>query len=219
MQEVPHRWRNPLVATAAVSAAAFVALALAVAGGPLPIDRSAAASLPALHAGLTGAAIDAVNLLGGALVWDSLVALLAIALWLRGKRAAAVFLVLGVLGAEAGASVAKLVVGRDRPAGVSVMDLIRQATYPSGHVTRSVVTAGLLVAIGWRDSRRRAIGIALAVVFVTWMGIARIAVGEHWLTDVLGAVLFGISVLAVLGLVVEFVAPRLGALARPPRGP
>ena len=79
------RWRAALIATGVASGVAFVALALAVAGGPLPIDLTVAEWLRPLRLGFTGAVIDAFNLLGQALVWDALVVVVAIALGLRGR--------------------------------------------------------------------------------------------------------------------------------------
>ena len=75
------RW---LAANAIVAAALFVGLALAIASGPLPIDVSVASALAPLRSGPTGVVLDAFNVAGQALVWDPLVALLALALWVRG---------------------------------------------------------------------------------------------------------------------------------------
>jgi len=124
--------------------------------------------------------IDAFNLLGQALVWDALVVVVAIALWLRGRRFEAVVLVVGVIGAEAGASAAKIIVGRTRPPGIAVADVITQASLPGGHATRAVVTPGLLTAMAWRRPRWRGPAPSHALAFIVLMGIARIAVGEHW---------------------------------------
>jgi undecaprenyl-diphosphatase len=211
---VSRRWRNVLWATAAVALAAFGVLGWAAASGPLPIDRSVASALLPLHAGAVGSAIDVIDVLGSALVWDAIVALVGVALWLRGLRLAAAVLVLGLLGGEAAGSIAKLVVGRGRPAGVEVTELITQAGYPSGHVLRCVVPSGLGVALGWPHVGQRAgrqagiAAIAAAVIAVVMMGVARVASGEHWFTDVVGAVLLGIAVLAIIGVVVGAVTRR-----------
>jgi undecaprenyl-diphosphatase len=198
-----------LVLIAAGSAAAFILLALAVAAAPLDIDLTVAQWLRPLRSGLTGVVVDALNLLGQALVWDGLLLVLAIVLWLRGLSFEAVVLLAGVIGTEAAASVAKIVVGRVRPPGIEVADLITQASYPSGHVTRAVVTAGLLAAIAWRRPEWRVPAVVAAVALVVLMGISRIVVGEHWFTDVVGAMLFGIFALALIGIVVDAVRPWL----------
>jgi undecaprenyl-diphosphatase len=204
--------REWLGGLAIVSGLAFLALALVVAGGPLPIDLAAADALRPLQAGLAGQIIDSVNVLGQPATWDSLVVLTGIALWLSGRRLEAVVLVGGVIAADLGATAVKLVVGRHRPPGIVVADVITQASYPSGHMTRAVVTGGLLAATvrspGWRATAAIA-----AVAFATLMGIARVAVGEHWLTDVVGAALYGLAAVAAIVLVGGLIAGRSRARA------
>ena len=212
-------WRAVLLATAVASGIAFVLLALGVAGGPLGMDLTLNDGLRPLRFGLTGTVIDAVNLLGEPLVWDLLVLVVALVLWLRGRRFEAVVLVVGVIGAEAGASVAKIVIGRVRPPGIVVSDLITQASFPSGHVTRAVVTCGLLAAMAWNRPRWRLAVVAAALAFIVVMGVARIAVGEHWFTDVVGAAFYGLFALALIGLVAGALRPELeGRLGRPRSG-
>jgi undecaprenyl-diphosphatase len=219
MQLPDTSWRAVLIATAAASATAFVALALAVAGGPLAIDVTLNESMRPLSSGVMGIAIDAINFLGQALLWDPLVLIVAVGLWLRGLRFEAVVLVVGVIGAEAGASVAKIIVGRVRPPGTAVVDLITQASFPSGHVTRAVVTSGMLAAMAWRRPRWRAVAVAVALTFIALMGLARVAVGEHWFTDVVGACIYGLFALAVIGLIAGAVHPAFERrLGRPPSG-
>ncbi|HEY2887278.1 MAG TPA: phosphatase PAP2 family protein, partial [Candidatus Limnocylindrales bacterium] len=99
------------------------------------------------------------------------------ALWIGG----------GVLVAEALATAIKLVVDRPRPPGIAVVDLVTQASFPSGHVTR-VVVSGALVALALAGGRRATVAAAGSVVVLgVLMGIARIVAGEHWPTDVAGA--------------------------------
>jgi membrane-associated phospholipid phosphatase len=214
------RRRVALVATAGVFGLAFLALALVVGGGPLPIDLTVAVALQPLRFGVIGSLVAAVNLLGQPFVWDALVAVIAIALWLRGRRFEAILLVVGVVGVEAGASLAKIVVGRVRPPGIAVGDLITQASFPSGHMVRTVVTTGLLAAMAWPRRRWRRAAAVAAVAFSVVMGIARIAVGEHWFTDIVGAALFGSWALAVLGIIAMIARPaferRFGARGRAP---
>jgi undecaprenyl-diphosphatase len=190
-----------LAGLAVVSAIGFVLLALAVTAGPLAIDTTVADWLRPARLGLTGVVVDALNLLGQALLWDALVLAVSGLLWWRGMRFAAVLLLAGVITAEASASVTKVVIGRERPPGVEVVDLITQASFPSGHMTRAVVTGGLLAAIAWPNRRWRLPAAAGAAVFAGLMGAARIAVGEHWFTDVVGAALFGLMALAIIGLI------------------
>lgn len=74
-------------------------------------------------------------------------------------------------------------------------------SYPSGHVTRVLVTLGVL-ALYATPRRWRAVASALVAMSVSLMALARIAVLEHWLTDTLGGLLLGAAWLALLGVVV-----------------
>jgi membrane-associated phospholipid phosphatase len=77
-----------------------------------------------------------------------------------------------------------------------VIDLVSQASFPSGHVTRVVVT-GALVALLWRTGRRNwIVATVLVVVLGIAIGLARILAGEHWPTDVAGGYLLAGSVIA-----------------------
>ena len=184
------------ILVAGIAALGLAALAIAVRGGPLPLDLAIRSTLG------VGAPVPpllvAMNAIGGAIVWDVGVAVIAIGLWVVHARAAAASLALGVLGSEALATAIKLVVDRPRPAGVAVEDLVTQASFPSGHVTRAVVTFGLLVLV-WPGGPRSRFAIAgLGVVVAILMGLARIESGEHWPTDVLGGYLLTMAVLAVM---------------------
>lgn len=204
----------PLVALAALAGLAFAVLAIVVAGGPLAVDLSVADALRPFSDGVTGILVRLLNLLGQAPAWDSLLVILAAALWMRGHRVEAVVLVAGVLAAEAGATVAKVVVNRQRPPGVAVQDLLTQASYPSGHVTRAVVTTGLLARFAWRWTRHGVAAVVAALALSAAMGASRVAAGEHWFTDVAGAALYGLFALAVIWLIADRLGPRLARTLR-----
>jgi membrane-associated phospholipid phosphatase len=179
---------------AVLCAIALVVLASMVGSGPLPID---VAIRDALHVGgPVPLPLDVLNVIGGALVWDPLVAVIVVALWLGSRRAEAIWIGAGVLVAETLATATKLIVDRPRPPGIAVIDLVTQASFPSGHVTRVVVT-GALVALLWRTGRRNwIVATVLVVVLGIAIGLARILAGEHWPTDVAGGYLLAGSVIA-----------------------
>ncbi|MFE7168182.1 phosphatase PAP2 family protein [Streptomyces sp. NPDC057616] len=89
-------------------------------------------------------------------------------------------------------------VHRHRPAGVDWAAHASGWSFPSGHTTTSAITAGLLIAaVSLRAPRgtpllRIAIGCWAAAV-----GLSRVYLGVHWLTDVLGGWLLATGWLAV----------------------
>ena len=106
----------------------------------------------------------------------------------------------------------KDLVGRPRPplATMDIPGAETTASFPSGH---TMGTATLLLVIGYlawsRDADRRnlVVGGAVAVVGTLAVGLSRLYLGYHFLTDVLAAVALAV---AVLGFVV--VADRLRGL-------
>lgn len=208
------RWSPAAAAASVLLAVAFVVLGvMVVGGGPLPVDT---AIREALGVGRPVPAIlQVLNDVGGAISWDIGVAIVAAILLLKGRRRESVWLAGCVFLGETLATGAKLIVDRQRPPGIFVEDLVTQASYPSGHVTRTVISAALLVVLLARAPWTRIGGLFAAVIPSVLMGLARIAVGEHWPTDVLGGYLLGgVAVAAVIALPPRLTASRPGR--RPP---
>lgn len=183
-----------LALVAVLCAIGLVLLALTVGHGPLPVDLSVR---EALHVGgPVPPVLDILNIVGGGLVWDAGVAVLVGALFLAHHRLDAAWLAGGVLVGETLATVVKLIVDRPRPPGIAVTDLVTQASFPSGHVTRTAVTLALVVLLVPGGRPIRILAAAGALVVVVLMGLARIVVGEHWPTDVVGGYLLAGFVVA-----------------------
>lgn len=69
-------------------------------------------------------------------------------------------------------------------------------SYPSGHMTRTIFIITvfiLLVIFSTRNIRARFVAFCGLSVLAVLMGITRIYLGEHWLSDVLGGGLLGLS--------------------------
>ena len=96
----------------------------------------------------------------------------------------------------------KALVGRSRPAlSDAVPPYEYSASFPSGHSLNSMVVAGTvayLLSIYLDSKRTQAITVLAAAAFIVAMGLSRVYLGHHWLTDVLVAWTLGLAWLAIL---------------------
>ena len=190
----------------------FVALSLLVAGGALrSLDLAVAYGLAADWIPSLQPFFQGIALLGGTEA-TSLVALgIFVFLWRRGYRqgAFAVAAFLGALLVEV--AYKKLLshpgppIALHHPDGPSLTELVEgslqlRASFPSGHMMRTVIAYGLLAFIVQRlaapgASRRLALPLALALIVI--MAFDRVYLEVHWASDVLGGLVLGSLALAV----------------------
>ncbi|WP_354593882.1 phosphatase PAP2 family protein [Frigoribacterium sp. PvP054] len=124
-----------------------------------------------------------------------------------------------VLGLSAGAGsllmtqAGKELFGRDRPPmSDAVPPYETSASFPSGHTLNATVVVGIVAyLLVLRQTRRsmRALTITAAAVFALTIGLSRVYLGHHWLTDVVGAWLLALAWLAEL-VVAHRIWLRLG---------
>lgn len=114
----------------------------------------------------------------------------------------------------------KALVGRSRPAlSDAVPPYEYSASFPSGHSLNSMVVTGTVAYLLflYLDSRwARIITVVLAAGFIAAVGLSRVYLGHHWLTDVLVAWFLGLAWLAILITVHQLLhARRLRNLPAP----
>jgi membrane-associated phospholipid phosphatase len=135
------------------------------------------------------------------------------AIWLLGgtywkERAVALFISIGVVAVIVQAI--KWLVRRRRPAGEwgAIYRRTDPHSFPSGHAARMAMLTVLCIALGpaW-----------LAVLLILWaplVAVARVAMGVHYLSDVVAGSLLGLVIGLVLVPAVPLAAAFSGLLAR-----
>jgi undecaprenyl-diphosphatase len=182
----------------------FLLIGFAAHAWLIVIDEQLAVTIRSTNAGLFGAVARLMKRLGSLPVWDTLVLIAAAVLWTRKRRLEAKLLV-AALSVEAATILVKVVGNSPADIGSEFGDFLESAGdahFPSGHVARTAVTLGVLVALfAWRKHRWRLSAVLAASGFVLLMGIARVASGAHRPSDVLGGLLLGALWLDLLFLV------------------
>jgi undecaprenyl-diphosphatase len=142
--------------------------------------------------------VRSVSLLGGPPFLTLLVVLTAgYALW-RGRRRLAAFLAVTAIGGSVIDTVVKNAVHRPRPNLPHPIAHAFGKSFPSGHAMSSTVVYGalLLVLLPALPRARRPYAFGGVVLLVLAVGASRLALGVHYLTDVLGGIVLGLAWLA-----------------------
>jgi undecaprenyl-diphosphatase len=124
-------------------------------------------------------------------------AIAAVVLYLMHRARAALFVVVVMLGAAVLEAVSKPAVGRDRPMFVHPVATATGRSFPSGHALGAFVAFGLAVLLVPRHFRLAAAIVGSAAVLL--VSYSRLALGVHYVSDVVGGWLLGAAwlVLAV----------------------
>src|SRR6266496_1955767 len=139
-------------------------------------------------------------------------------LWALRFRLEAVFILLTTSSNVLNALVKRLI-KRPRPANelVTVVRVINEPSFPSGHVMHYVNFYGLLIyllATNWRSGKLRNTLIALLTSLIGTIGPSRVYLGAHWPSDVMAGYVYGglwFSGLITLYLRVKsWLHPRVG---------
>lgn len=157
-----------------------------------------------------------ITIPGGVRVVAPLVAVTLIWLVLAGQRPLATGLTVSVMGNTLTVSLLKHAFGRSRsPLGYFVET---SGSFPSGHAAVSVAAYGMLTYVLWRTRVLRAESALLLAGLVAFaIGVSRIYLIEHYLSDVLNGWLVGALWLTIGIAVAEWLSSRSFA-HRPVRG-
>lgn len=150
------------------------------------------------HKGLVKV-LQSVAALGGRTTLIALIVIAIILLLIRRRARLAVYLVAAGVGALLLDPALKTLVGRLRPVVDVPVASAPGNSFPSGHALGSIVVYGalLLVFLPAVGKRWRPVLIALAALIVLAIGITRVALGVHYISDVIGGWLLGAAWVAV----------------------
>jgi membrane-associated phospholipid phosphatase len=182
------------------SSLAFAVLSLiATHQGVFDLDRATYALVGLTQAAALRGPMETVSLLGQGSVLVPLIALASLLVW-RHRRRWALALPLVMAGTGALQLVAKWAVDRPRPNGAPW-------GFPSGHSLSVLVLCGLIAYLVWTSGMRlrwRWTAVVLCVATVLAVGVSRLYLDMHWLSDVGGGFAVGLAYLPLAIWLVEF---------------
>ncbi|MFI5531817.1 phosphatase PAP2 family protein [Kitasatospora sp. NPDC051853] len=189
-----------------------------------PLRRLDAGAAEHLHAAVRGrpGVLTALRVLSEG-VWDPLTMRLLVAatvgwlLW-RGARRLAVWAAATVLASGLIGWAVKTAVARARPALPDPVAHAPGFSFPSGHAMTAATCCAvlLLVFVPMLGRRWRVAARVVALVSVLGVGFTRIALGVHWVSDVLGGWLLGAALVAATAWAFEGWRRDTGRLPGPP---
>ncbi|MFI6094811.1 phosphatase PAP2 family protein [Lentzea sp. NPDC051213] len=139
------------------------------------------------------AAMQTLSLVGSARVYAPVIALVAAWLLYRRRPRTAAFVVVTVTGGAVLNAVVKAAVRRARPVVADPVTTATGLSFPSGHAQSAVVTYATLLLIFWSAMRSlwRRVAVAVAVAMVLGIGLSRVALSVHYVSDVLAGYFLG----------------------------
>src|SRR5450432_220578 len=212
----PRRVLAPLTLIA-VGAAVFAVLLVLVRLQWAPLesaDHNSAVSLNGLIAGHAAlvTAVKAVTWLGSdGVLWTVILASAAV-LAIRRRWRLAIYLLVTGAGALVLDPILKALVGRLRPVVAHPIAHGTGDSFPSGHSLGSIVCYGAiyLVFLPATRGRWRTVFTTATVALIALIGISRILLGVHFLSDVIGAWAVGIVWLGITAFAFELTRRAAG---------
>jgi membrane-associated phospholipid phosphatase len=131
----------------------------------------------------------ALTWLGSTLVLWPVAIIAGVGVWRWRRRwLPAVLPALALAGAWAGSLLIKGLVGRPRPPVAGRLTVVHSWSYPSEHAAQALATWGMLalMLMAGRSARARVLLAAGAALIAFVVGLTRLYLGAHWMTDVLG---------------------------------
>lgn len=117
-----------------------------------------------------------------------------IALLLTDRRGWLAYFVVVAVGGVVITETVKRLVERPRPQWPDPLAIETSYSFPSGHTTSGItmwVTMGIVLLLAYDRRAWRSVLGRILIIFGVALGLDRLLLGVHWVTDVLGGWLFG----------------------------
>lgn len=137
------------------------------------------------------------------------VLLTCILCWIIDQRYIIVGLLIAAIGSTIFTYLTKLFFHRGRPLDILLME--QTYSFPSGHATVTVALYGFIAYMAVRFSKnfsRQVRIVAITIFFYILVGLSRIVLNEHYLSDVLGGYLVGALWLTIAISVTEWLSVK-----------
>jgi undecaprenyl-diphosphatase len=208
---VSRRRRNALALAGAAFVFALLAAAVRLGWTPLlSADNTVVRAVNRAVAPEPGLvrALKLVTTLGGATVLTGLVGLLVVVLLIRRRYPLAAYLAVTALAAPVLDPAMKALVGRLRPVVGDPVALASGNSFPSGHALDSLICYGAmaLVLVPMLGRYQRWL-LAAVGVLVFLIGLSRVMLGVHFVSDVIGGWCLGAAWLGLSVFFFQRVAP------------
>lgn len=141
------------------------------------------------------------SLIGGPALRAVFVSLVCVVLLAAGRWRSALMLITATSGAGIINTSTKRLVRRNRPQGLPGLIQPKDSSFPSGHSMGSLVFTGALGYLVWHLTHHRvlaAVGAVTAITTTVLIGISRVGLHAHHMTDVLAGYALGAGWLAIV---------------------
>ncbi|CAN5840623.1 hypothetical protein BH23ACT12_BH23ACT12_09210 [soil metagenome] len=141
--------------------------------------------------------LNVISALGSPVWFWVLVGGVSIYLWIHHRRRLVAFLLTSTLGGSIVNTVVKETINRPRPSFRDPAAILFQEgkSFPSGHAMSSTIAYGavLLIFLPLITPRRRPWAVGGVVTLVLLIGISRLGLGVHYISDVAGGLILGLA--------------------------
>ncbi|HEV2769370.1 MAG TPA: phosphatase PAP2 family protein [Solirubrobacteraceae bacterium] len=180
-----------------LGAAVFLVLLVVLAGRPYaPLDLAVQAGVDELRAPIPVTVAQVATQAGASWVTGAVALVAVVVLVRRGRTTTAGVIAVGAIITFVAVQLAKLTLDRERPSLADILVVADLGSYPSGHAAYVTVWVVIAVTLG----RGRSAVVIAAVALAILVGLSRLYLRAHWLSDVLGGWGLGAAIFALCAL-------------------